>query len=377
MEKKICPVCKIEVDEEIKICPECGASLEDEEILTSADDVVSQEAEEIEIGENDAEEVIAEDTEEISEEDDAEDFEDGQYADYDESEEEATVKSGKLVRFVAFFLAVVVLFFGGKFLWSNFGPGSVISVVSFDKEDVVGTYKDALYGRYYTFKLDAKELETKEKSSSAESEAISYDGTYETGFTKEYINSVLVNQYVIDNNLLEEYEAYIKENELLVDDFNGFAKKKKITKEKLDAIDQEYQYVQMGNNYKTTGKWSYDDKAKLVILYDDAGNQISTLYVKREGLVADSGYMAGRTGFGKTFNAKYMSRNYEYGVTETISTYNDGMCVSTIVQDGGSEPVYTAGTYKLKDGVIVFNISGETLRYRKVTGGLGFMVYTK
>ena len=57
-----------------------------------------------------------------------------------------------------------------------------------------------------------------------------------------------------------------------------------VTKEKLDAIDQEYQYVQMGNNYKTTGKWSYDDKAKLVILYDDAGNQISTLYVKREGL---------------------------------------------------------------------------------------------
>jgi RNA polymerase subunit RPABC4/transcription elongation factor Spt4 len=376
MEKKICPVCKIEVDEEIKVCPECGASLEDEEILVSADDVVSEEAEEIEIGEIDAEEAIVEDIEEISEEDD-ETFEDDEYDESDAENDEATVKSGKLVRFVAFFLAVVVLFFGGKFLWSNFGPGSVISVVSFDKEDAVGTYEDGLYGRYYTFKLDAKELETKGKPSSAESEEISYDGTYETGFTKEYINSVLVNQYVIDNNLLEEYESYIKENELLVDDFNGFAKNKKITKEQLDAIDQEYQYVQMGNNYKTTGKWSYDDKAKLIMLYDEAGNQISTLYVKREGLVADSGYMAGRSGFGKTFNAKYVSRNYEYGVTETISTYNDGMCVSTIVQDGGKEPVYTAGTYKLKDGIIVFNISGETLRYRKVTGGLGFMVYTK
>ncbi len=356
MEKKICPVCNAEVDEACTVCQVCGASLEN-----------SEEQEKTQIPHEEASYSL-ESSNQTSENEQTPIV----------SDEENAVKSGKLVRFVAFFLAVVVLFFGGKFLWSNFGPGSVISVVSFDTQDVVGTYKDDVYGRYYTFKADVKELNVKKADSSAEEEQISYDGTFETGFTKEYINSVLVNQYVIDNNLVEDYDAYITKKDLLVDDYNGYAKYKKITKEQLDKIDQEYQYVQMGNNYKTTGKWKYDDKAKYVLLYDEMGNHISTLYVKREGLVADTGFMAGKTGFGKTFNSKFISKNYEYGITETINTYNDGMCISAVVQDGEAEkPSYAVGTYRVKDKMIMFDISGEKLRYRQVTGGLGFMVYTK
>jgi len=352
MEKKICPLCNFKTDEELDVCPECGAMLKNaEETLKINEEELNTVAQNSELLESENEGLS--------------------------NEDEAAVKSGKLVRFVALFLALVVLFFGGKFLWSNFGPGSVISVVTFDTEDVVGTYSDPVYGRYYTFRLDAKELETNKTDSSAGEEQISFDGTYESGFTKEYINSVLVNQYVIDNNLVDEYDAYIKKRDLLVDDYNGFSKHKKITKEQLDAIDQEYQYVQMGNNYKTTGKWKYDRQNSVIVLYDEAGNEISALYVKREGLVADSGYMAGKSGFGKTFNSKYVSKNYEYGITETINTYNDGMCISSVVRDGETEPAYTVGTYKVKDGMIVLTISGETLRYRKVTGGLGFMVYTK
>lgn len=356
MEKKICPVCGAEVSETHAVCQVCGASMEN-------------------IGEQEINKIPPEEK--------SYNLEASGKTDENEqtpivSDEENSVKSGKLVRFVAFFLAVVVLFFGGKFLWSNFGPGSVISVVSFSSQDVIGTYKDSVYGRYYTFKADAKELNVKKADSSAGEEQISYDGTFETGFTKEYINSVLVNQYVIDNNLVEDYDAYITKKDLLVDDYNGYAKYKKITKEQLDKIDQEYQYVQMGNNYKTTGKWKYDDKAKYILLYDEMGNHISTLYVKREGLVADTGFMAGKTGFGKTFNSKFISKNYEYGITETINTYNDGMCISAVVQEGEAEkPSYSVGTYRVKDKMIMFDISGEKLRYRQVTGGLGFMVYTK
>ena len=354
MEKKICPVCSAEVDETLTVCQMCGASLEN-----------TKEQEKTQIP-----------PEEMSYSPESPELTDKN--EHNQTDEDNAVKSGKLVRFVAFFLAVVVLFFSSKFLWSNFGPGSVISVVSFSVDDVVGTYKDGVYGRYYTFKTGAKELDVKKADSTATEEQISYDGTYETGFTKEYIQSVLVNQYVIDNNLAEDYDAYIAEKDLLVDDYNGYAKNKKITKEQLDAIDQEYQYVQMGNNYKTTGKWKYDNKAKCVLLYDETGNHISTLYVKREGLVADTGFMAGRTGFGKTFNSKFISKDYEYGITETISTYNDGMCISAMLRDGEAEkPSYSVGTYRVKDKMIVFDINGEKIRYRQVTGGLGFMVYTK
>ncbi|MBO5743667.1 MAG: hypothetical protein J6R68_05230 [Clostridia bacterium] len=359
MEKKICPVCNAEVDETLTVCQVCGASLEN-----------TEEQEKTQIPHEEASYSL-ESSNQTGENEQTQ----------NETNEDNAVKSGKLVRFVAFFLTVVVLFFGGKFLWSNFGPGSVISVVTFGAQDVIGTYKDDVYGRYYTFKTDAKELNVKKADSSAGDEQISYDGTYETGFTKEYIESVLVNQYVIDNNLVEDYDKYITEKDLLVDDYNGYAKNKKITKEQLDKIDQEYQYVQMGNNYKTTGKWKYDNKAKYILLYDEMGNHISTLYVKREGLVADNGFMAGKTGFGKTFNSKFISKNYEYGITETISTYNDGMCISAILRDGDAaateEPAYSVGTYRVKDKMIVFDISGEKLRYRQVTGGLGFMVYTK
>ena len=352
MEKKICPLCNFETQDELELCPKCGGMLKD------AEETLKINEEELNPATQNIEQQEAKD-ENLS------------------SEDEAAVKSGKLVRFVAIFLALVVLFFGGKFLWSNFGPGSVISVVTFDEEDVVGTYSDSVYGRYYTFKLDAKELEPPKSDSAAGEEQLSFDGTYESGFTKEYIDSVLVNQYVIDNNLVDEYDAYIKEKDLLIDDYNGFSKHKKITKEQLDAIDQEYQYVQMGNNYKTTGKWKYDRQNNVIVLCDEAGNEISALYVRREGLVADSGYMAGKSGFGKTFNSKFVSKNYEYGITETISTYNDGMCISSIVRDGETEPAYSVGTYRVKDGMVVLTIGGETLRYRKVTGGLGFMVYTK
>lgn len=352
MEKKICPLCNFETQDDLELCPKCG------EMLKDAEETLKINEEELNPVTQNIEQQEAQD-ETLSDED------------------ETAVKSGKLVRFFALFLSLVVLFFGGKFLWSNFGPGSVISVVTFNTDDVSGTFSDSVYGRYYTFKSDVKELETKKSDSSANDEQLSFDGTYESGFTKEYINSVLVNQYVIDNNLVDEYDAYIKEKDLLVDDYNGFAKYKKITKEQLDAIDQEYQYVQMGNNYKTTGKWKFDPENNVIVLYDDAGNEISALYVKREGLVADSGYMAGKSGFGKTFNSKYISKNYEYGITETISTYNDGMCISAIVRDGETNPAYTVGTYRVKDGMIVLTIGEETLRYRKVTGGLGFMVYTK
>ena len=215
------------------------------------------------------------------------------------------------------------------------------------------------------------------RSSSDAEENVSYDGTYESGFTDEYINSVLIQQYIIDNNLTEEYDAYLKDNELILDDYKGFASKKKITKEELERIDQEYQYVQMGESYTQTGFWKYDKKAQAIIIYDGEGTHLSTLAVKREGLVADSGYMAGGAGFGKTFNARFVGKDEEYGISETITTYNDGMCISTVMQSGSEEESYTAGSYKIKDGVIVFYLGNDTLRYRIVTGGLGFLVYTR
>lgn len=360
MENKICPLCNNAVNKEALVCPQCGASLAAEE--TESKTVPSNEG--------------TQDMHLTNEETDIS-FEEYNAETAENNEELVPVKSGKVVRFTAFFLAVVLLFFAAKFLWSNFGPGCEISVVTFDAKDAIGTYTDSVYGRYYTFKSDAKELASSTATSSAEEEVLSYDGTYETGFTKEYINGVLVNQYIIDNNLSEEYDAYLKEKNLIIDDYNGFAKKKKISKDELDAIDQEYQYVQMGESYKSNGLWKYDDKAEAIYIYDSTGNLLGTFFVKREGLVADTGFMAGRTGFGKTFNSSFVGKNYEYGITETINTYNDGMCISVISQDDGTNPVYIAGNYKVKDNVIVFYLNDDVMRYRKVTGGLGFMVYTK
>lgn len=344
--EKICPVCNKTVEEEASVCPYCRF-----EFNTEAEN----EAEILENSDN----AIAEISEEGS------------------STNTATVKSGKVVRFVAAFLALLLIFFGSKFIWSNFGPGSVISVVTFNAEKAVGTYTDNIYGRYYTLKKGADELKDKRLSDSDASEGVSYDGTYESGFTEEYIKSVLIQQYIIDNNLTEEYDAYLKANDLILDDYDGFASKKKITKEELDKIDQEYQYVQMGHSYTSTGFWKYDKRAEVIIIYDNEGTVLSTLAVKREGLVADSGYMAGGAGFGKTFNAKFVGKDEEYGISETICTYNDGMCISTVVQDESEQKSYTAGTYKVKDGVIVFHLGNDTLRYRIVTGGLGFLVYTR
>ena len=344
--EKICPVCNKSVEEEALVCPYCGYEFNtDEETKT-------------EVLENS----------------------DNANTDINEENDDAnttTVKSGKVVRFVAAFLALLLIFFGGKFIWSNFGPGSVISVVTFNAEKAVGTYIDNIYGRYYTLKKGAEELKDERTSSSDASEGVSYDGTYESGFTEEYIQSVLVQQYIIDNNLTEEYDAYLKSNDLILDDYQGFASKKKITKEELDKIDQEYQYVQMGQSYTSTGFWKYDKRAEVIIIYDNEGTVLSTLAVKRQGLVADSGYMAGGAGFGKTFNAKFVGKDEEYGISETICTYNDGMCISTVVQGENEQKSYTAGTYKVKDGVIVFYLGNDTLRYRIVTGGLGFLVYTR
>ena len=168
MEKKICPICNFETPDELEVCPKCGAMLKAEEETLKINEELNP---------------VLQDG--VSQEDQ----EPGETEENPFTEDETAVKSGKLVRFFAVFLALIVLFFGGKFLWSNFGPGSVISVVTFDTEDVVGTYSDSVYGRYYTFKSDVKELETKKSDSSDSDEQLSFDGTYESGFTKEYINS--------------------------------------------------------------------------------------------------------------------------------------------------------------------------------------------
>ena len=106
---------------------------------------------------------------------------------------------------------------------------------------------------------------------------------------------------------------------------------------------------------------------------------METLLVKKEGLVAESGFMAGKTKTGKTFDSTLTMRVEEYGVTQTLLTYKDGNFVIKIEYDDDSanqgEPI--AGTYEVNGNTLIMEASGQKIPYTILKDGIAAYIFTK
>ena len=101
--------------------------------------------------------------------------------------------------------------------------------------------------------------------------------------------------------------------------------------------------------------------------------------MKKEGLVAESGFMAGKTKTGKPFDSTLTMRVEEYGVTQTLLTYKDGNFVIKIEYDdeslGGGESV--AGTYEVNGNTFIMEANGQKLPYVILKDGIAAYIFTK
>ena len=311
---------------------------------------------------------------------------------------EADAKPDKKVRVIASVVAVLMVIAVAVFGWYMFSkyqkenpknnPG-LQHVYADDLvfEDIDGIFADEPSGMYFDFRPGKEKLEIPDESadSSASSDGVSsdascepktktltFDGTYESGFTKDYVKRILVSIYINENSMLEEYEEYVKGKGVAGDDYLGFAAEKSIPQEELDAIDEANGISLQGDSYKESGYWSFDESNKEIKLYRSSGDELASLKIVGGALVDPTGYLK------EDLSYKGIKK-YSYdvdGYSETISFYSDGNYIAKTRYDEKDAQFY-AGEYKEDALSVVMQMNGEKMPYTKVKGGISFITYIR
>lgn len=300
--------------------------------------------------------------------------------DNEEENESGNTKANSVVKIICAAVAAVLAVVVAIFAWNSFFAGKIITL-GFDADDVEGTYADSLYGETLTFELNKGEIKIPAQGSdfmvdsSASSDAgdetvLEYDGTFKTGFTEKYIQDILIQQYIISNNLTEKYQDYCKDNDLLVNDFKSFAIENNITLSQLDEIDKERGVSESIRGYSTTGYWKYNKDKKQINIYGEDGNIMGEFLVKRDGIIPV-------TSFYEKDGNKYTMKYEAYGVTEVISVDEDNKCSITVTESNSAEPRVKEGTYKTKDGLTLYQFDQDASVFKKVSGGIAMYVFEK
>ena len=361
MENKTCPNCGRE-STDANFCPACGADL-NEEVLY--DTVAGESANQEDAGLSG--EIV------------------------DSAENGKADKKIKLITASVALMLVVSLGLFGWYIYSgkNGGPADMAL------EDINGTFVTVDNASYFEFEIGETTIQVEDKAeeSQAASDAsalsdaaaasdgakakksVTFDGTYKTGYTTDYVQTILAREYVTRNELGDDYDKYVKDNSLVMDDYLGFIKSKGVSMTELDAIDKELQLSVQRLQYDQEGYWKYNNETKTVVVYaNDGVSEVASLVIKGDTIVDPVGFFAGEIPHKKTFNAtlKYA----EDGINETIIFYNDGNFIIKAEYEGQDEQ-YIAGTYVSDDEYVVMNINGQRAPHAKVNGGMASVVYKK
>ena len=358
-----CSFCNTEIDDDsVSVCPECGSSLVSEESTLSTDENIG-------------------------------------LAGQEEICQEADAKPDKKLRVIASVVAVVMVIVVGLFAWymiskyqkenpKNNPRLQHIYTEDLQFEDIDGLFADEPSGMYFDFRPGKEEIEIPDETvdSSASSDGIlsdgaaytaktktlTFDGTYESGFTKDYVKRVLIDIYVNQNGMLEEYEEYIKSKNIVGEDYLGFAAEKGISQDELDEVDKANGISLQGDSYKETGFWSFDEDNKEIKLYRRNGDEMASLKIVGGAMVDPTGYL-------KEDLSHKNIKKYTYdveGYSETISFYTDGNYIAKTRYDEKDAQFY-AGEYKEDALSVVMEMNGEKMPYTKVKGGISFITYIR
>jgi len=358
-----CHVCGFVTDNNDEVCPSCGARLESiQEDIETNDMTKNNLLSEVDVS--------CEEQEFSTENND--------------SAITQVPRTKKGVKIASLVMAIVMLMVGTLFWYVNYSPE--IYTAFFDIEDIDGKFSDDLYGMYYDFSygdVEADVIVSSTSDASSNSDAVlsktekhTFDGSFTRGYTDEFIDEVIMGQYISQNQLSDEYNEYISQKDIVTDDFKGFIKSMDINIEKILSSDDAKSIRQEGESYKTPGYWDYDEAKKEISVYDENGIIMTTLIVKKEGLVDKYGYLEGKTKKNSKFNSKLSLRFEEYQVTQTMTTYDDGNLLIKMVYDNGGENIIN-GTYKVKDGFFVLEMEDGTNLYKIISDGIADAVFTK
>ena len=211
MSLKKCRECEFcTEDETLEICPECGKELVCEQGADcSADISVSNDTEVCEEVSEDIEEVV-----------------DDTVYDEESPEEVKADKKVKIITASVAFVLVLLIGFFGWYIW-NGKKASVPKDLEFD--EISGEYLNFDGFQYINFKSGETQKEvvianpsedaTADSDAASDAQAssdaakepvkelVTFDGTYESGYTVEYVQDILALEYIKRNNLNEEYSA--------------------------------------------------------------------------------------------------------------------------------------------------------------------------
>ncbi len=352
MDEKKCPVCNEKIiDEASGVCPACGLSIQ-----SGASTVENDIDSEFHV----------------------------QAPGFGDAENEPA-KPGKKVRIITAAVAAVMVLVVALFGWYVY---SEYREKDLEQGDIQGVFADVPSGMYFDFKAGEVEIEVPDYSddqsvdsaassdgvqSSPEMKTMTFDGTYESGFTKEYVQGVLVDIYIKENEMTEEYQEYLASKKLAADDYLGFAGEKGISQEELDEIDKLQGISRQGESYKENGYWNFDSENKAVEIYSMHGEKVIDLKIVGDAIVDPTGYLKQAS---RKFKTPSRFIYEEEGYSEEIILYGDGNFIAKSVYED-SQTQYYAGTYKKDKMSVVLDMNGEKMPYTKVKGGISFITYKK
>ena len=386
MDKKKCDLCGYISEENIEKCPECEGNM-----VEFADEVVEEQV--IDNAQQEADAPVAVETTEG----DAETAEATVYEDGAEIPAEAP-KASKAVKIICAVVAVVLVAVAAICYMNNSAKDKVFNVSSFSLEDLNGKLESDTMGMYYEFipgevtadvivEVPAEETAASDAATASDAAAASdampetktesrtFDGKFTNGFTDEYIDKVLAMDYISKNNLQEEYQKFVTENAIDGDGVDEYIQTKGITEEDINSMEGAQALRDEGASYTTEGYFDYDADNKVLTVYDSNGQKQDALLVKKEGLVAESGFMAGKTKKGATFDSSFVMRVEEYGATQTIVTYKDGNALIKISYDDAPDGESIAGTYEVNGNVLTIEANGQKVPYTILNDGLASYIF--
>lgn len=277
----------------------------------------------------------------------------------------------------AIVLAVLIVICGAWLVYRSFAgvAPDTIDVDNFTMADIEGTYKDDINGIYYTFAINASELEipAADSSASQSGEIKKFDGTFVSGIDESFVPTIVAEYYVSYNEKTEDYEAYKEKNKISGDDYVGYINANNL-KSELDDFDAQQGISQYYADLSVKGYWKYTD-GKLT-LYSDSGAEDGVLSVTKNGLVNSNTLFVGKVSDKGYFNSEFVLKDEENGYTQIIRTYKDGYCILETTSEE-AEPQLSAGTYEIAGDEIVIEIGGGKNHFRFVDFGITGYLFNK
>lgn len=326
----------------------------------------------------------------------------------DDTSKETAPKADKKVKIITASVAFVLVLVVGFFAWYMLGYQNRVDTQNSstakiaDVNDIAGEYVAHDGVEYFVFKTQETKVElpaeteymetmfedmiamsdgavgsdsaVKSDLADSKKEYATFDGTYESGPTEKAVRHVLAMNYINNNNLSEEYSKYFEENDLYMDDFDGFIKVKGILQEELDALKEQLGLDSYTENYKTNGYWNYNKETGNLDLYDETGSKLlSSFIVSGDAIAERASVLTGKSYAEEKFKTTY-TYNYD-GYNDVLYFYEDGNYIIESTYQGKTE--YGAGKYKSNKDFIKIKIGEKSQVYVKINDGIAGVSYIK